>query len=52
VYTSPVTEEDFEQPRNLWQIFLKQGGDENFINNLSAHLSKALPEVQKETISE
>ena len=51
VYTSPVTEDDFEQPKELWQIFLKQEGDETFINNISAHLSKALPEVQKETIS-
>jgi len=50
-YSSDVTEEDFEQPRTLWKLFKDQGEDKNFLNNLSGHLSKALPEVQKETIS-
>lgn len=48
--TDPVTDDDFQQARDLWQIYLKQGSDDVFIHNLSGHLSKALPEVQKETI--
>ena len=49
-YTSEVTDEDFEQPRDLWNLFKKWGQDEMFIGNLSGHLKKALPQVQKETI--
>jgi len=50
VYTSPVEEDDFEQARDLWDIFLKQGADQSFIDDLCAHLNKALPQVQKETV--
>jgi catalase len=50
LYSSEVTEEDFEQPRDLWALFKKWELDEKFIGNLSGHLKKALPEVQKETI--
>ncbi|KAF4341237.1 catalase [Fusarium beomiforme] len=49
-YSSDVTEEDWEQPRNLWKIFKDNGDDEVFLHNLSAHVNKALPEVQKETV--
>jgi catalase len=51
-YSSDVTEEDFEQPRILWKIFKDSGEDKEFLHNLAGHLNKALPEVQKETISE
>jgi len=51
-YTSEVTDEDFEQPRILWQLFKKNGEDKEFISNLCGHLKSALPDVQKETISE
>jgi len=50
-YSSEVTDEDFEQPRMLWKIFKETGEDEIFLHNLSGHAGKALPEVQKETIS-
>ena len=50
-FSSEVTDEDFEQPRELWKIFLRTGEDKNFITNLAGHLKKAVPEVQKETIS-
>jgi catalase len=50
LYTSEVTDEDFEQPRELWRLFKKWGVDENFLENLSGHVKKALPMVQKETI--
>jgi catalase len=50
LYSSQVTDDDFEQPKNLWALFKKWEVDENFISNLSGHLKKALPEVQKETI--
>jgi catalase len=50
-FSSEVTEEDWEQPRMLWKIFKENGDDEKFIENVAAHLNKALPEVQKDTIS-
>jgi catalase len=50
-YSSDVTDEDWEQPRMLWKMFKEKGEDEEFLDNLSGHLNKALPEVQKETIS-
>jgi len=49
-YSSDVEEEDFEQPRILWKLFKETGEDKDFLHNLSGHVSKALPEVQKETI--
>ncbi|KAK1984956.1 catalase [Colletotrichum cereale] len=49
-YTSDVTEEDWEQPRTLWRMFKEQGEDGVLIHNLSTHINKALPEVQKEAI--
>lgn len=49
-YTSEVTDEDFEQPRDLWKLFKKWEQDEIFIQNLSGHMKKALPQVQKEAI--
>lgn len=50
-FTSDVTDEDFEQPRELWKLFLKSGEDKNFIINICNHMKSALPEVQKESIS-
>jgi catalase len=50
-FSSEVTEEDWEQPRILWKLFKKNNEDEDFLNNLAGHVNKALPEVQKETIS-
>jgi catalase len=50
-FSSDVTDEDWEQPRMLWKIFKEKGEDEEFLDNLSGHLNKALPEVQKESIS-
>jgi catalase len=50
-WSSEVTDEDFEQPRDLWTLFKKWGDDQVFIDNLSGHLKKALPQVQKQTIS-
>jgi len=49
-YSSDVEEEDWEQPRNLWKIFKDNGEDEVFLNNLSGHVNKALPEVQEATV--
>jgi catalase len=45
-----VEDEDWEQPRILWKLFKEHKEDEEFIHNLSGHVGKALPEVQKETI--
>ncbi|KFA71086.1 hypothetical protein S40288_05537 [Stachybotrys chartarum IBT 40288] len=49
-FSSEVTDEDWEQPRNLWKLFKENGDDDKFIHNLSGHVNKALPEVQKDTI--
>ncbi|EFQ25368.1 catalase [Colletotrichum graminicola] len=49
-YNSDVTDEDWEQPRMLWKLFKEQGEDKVLIHNLSMHINKALPEVQKEAI--
>lgn len=50
-YSSDVEEDDYQQARDLWNIFLKQGNDEIFISNLANNIKKALPEVQKEAVS-
>lgn len=49
-YSSDVEEIDWEQPRILWELFKKNGEDEVFIQNLSGHINKSLPEVQKDAI--
>ncbi|KAI1815856.1 catalase-like domain-containing protein [Poronia punctata] len=50
-YSSDVTDEDWVQPQMLWAIFKDSGEDEVLINNLAAHVGKALPEVQKATVA-
>lgn len=50
-FSSEVAEEDWKQPRTLWRLFKQSGDDKAFLGNLSGHLNKALPDVQKETIS-
>lgn len=49
-YTSAVTDEDFEQPRDLWKLYKEWEQDQVLIFNLSGHMKKALPQVQKEAI--
>lgn len=49
-YTSEVADKDFEQPRVLWGIFKETGEDKRFVENIAAHLGKALPEVQERTV--
>ena len=51
-YSSDVEDIDWEQPRILWDLFKRNGEDEVFIQNLSGHVNKSLPEVQKDVISE
>lgn len=50
-FPGEVTDEDFIQPRDLWELFKKNGEDEVFIKNLTGHVGKALPQVQKETVA-
>ncbi|KAK4178476.1 catalase-like domain-containing protein [Triangularia setosa] len=50
VFSSEATDEDFEQPRDLWEIFKNNSEDEIFAKNVAAHVGKALPQVQKVTI--
>lgn len=49
-YSSDVEDKDWEQPRNLWKIFKDNGEDEVFLDNLSGHVNKTLPEVQEATV--
>jgi catalase len=50
-FSSEITDEDFVQPRAMWEMFGRTGQQESFVQNLSGHLKSAIPEVQKETIS-
>jgi len=46
----PVTDEDFVQPNGLWQVLGRQPGQqENFVKNVSEHLSHANERVRKKT---
>ncbi|KAI5364896.1 Putative catalase immune-responsive domain, catalase core domain, Catalase superfamily [Septoria linicola] len=49
-YTSQVEDDDFTQPKELWKLFKEQGVDEEFIHNVSGHMSSALPEVRDEAV--
>ncbi|KAL1605017.1 catalase A [Paraconiothyrium brasiliense] len=49
-YTSNVEDDDWVQALDMWNLLKGSGDDELFISNLSGHVGKALPEVQKETI--
>jgi catalase len=45
-----VTDEDFVQPRMLWKVLGKQSGQQdNFVYNVSVHLSGAVAEVRRRT---
>jgi catalase len=50
-YSSEITDDDFLQPKGMWEVFRRTGQQENFVRNLAGHLKEALPEVQEETIS-
>ncbi len=46
----PVTEEDFVQPGLLWEVLGKQPGQQdNFVGNVSGHLSAAKEAVRYRT---
>lgn len=46
----PVTDEDFVQPAGLWAVLGRQlGQQENFVKNVSGHLSNANERVRKQT---
>src|ERR1700761_4579184 len=44
-FTSQVTEDDFVQAAALWEIFGKNGTQNNFIHNVSQSLHGVLPQV-------
>lgn len=50
-FTSEVTDEDFVQPRAMWEMFGKTGQQKTVVKNISGHLKLAIPEVQGEAIS-
>lgn len=46
----PVTDEDFVQPNGLWKVLGRQPGQQdNFVNNVSGHLSGAEAKVRNRT---
>lgn len=46
----PVSDEDFIQPNGLWEILGKQSGQQdNFVHNVSSHLSAAKEAVRRRT---
>lgn len=51
-YTSEVTADDFVQAREFWDNVLgtQPGQQEHLVQNVAAHLGKALPAVQKPTL--
>jgi catalase len=51
-YTSEVTGEDFEQARAFWKVLGKANEQQDFVHNVVAHLSSALPRVQQDTVGE
>lgn len=51
-FSSEITDEDFVQPKAMWDMFGKTGQQSIFVRNLAGHLKLALPAVQKEAISE
>ncbi|KAI8956493.1 catalase [Daldinia sp. FL1419] len=51
VFSSEVTEKDFEQSTALWHVMGKQeGAQERFVSNLSAHVSKAQTQWIREEV--
>jgi catalase len=50
LYSSEVVDDDYQQARDLWEIYKKQNVDQVFIDNLCGNISKALPEVRKEAV--
>ncbi|OWZ67050.1 catalase [Cryptococcus neoformans] len=46
-YTTETTDEDYVQPRMFWEVLGKAGDQEDLITNVSCHLSKAIPSLQK-----
>lgn len=51
-YTSPVTDKDFVQARQLWHIMLLEDGGKEFLTNLCPNLGKADQKIIDEGISE
>ncbi|KAF2748731.1 catalase-domain-containing protein [Sporormia fimetaria CBS 119925] len=49
-YTMPVTDDDYQQAKDLWELYKEQEVEQVFINNICGQMKTALPEVQAETI--
>lgn len=50
-YSSQVTDKDFEQSKELWEIMKKEGGDNQLIDVVSGGLSKVKSEdIRKKAI--
>jgi catalase len=49
-YSSEVTDEDFVQAREMWNVLGKSDEQDDFVHNVTVHLKSALPQVQLATI--
>jgi catalase len=49
-YSSEVTDEDFVQAREMWDVLGKSDEQDDFVHNVAVHLKSALPQVQLDTI--
>ncbi|MAD87130.1 MAG: hypothetical protein CL912_29580 [Deltaproteobacteria bacterium] len=50
-FSSEVTDEDFVQPKGMWDVFARYPDQqENFVHNVAVHLGLAVPEVQQKAI--
>jgi len=52
-YATEVTEKDFEQSRELWHIISKEeGGQKQFLDNITPTLMPVVPELREKAIGE
>lgn len=52
-YSSEVTDKDFEQPRQLWEIIRNEkDGEKQFLQNIVPSLAKTAPDLRAAAIGE
>ena len=51
-FQSIVTDDDWKQPQQLWEIFKERAEDEAFVSNVASHLKKARKDVRYRTYGE
>ncbi|KAG9238001.1 catalase [Amylocarpus encephaloides] len=49
-YATEIEEDDFVQPRGMWEVFGRTGQQEAFVGNVAAHLRDAIPQVRRKAL--